>query len=380
MDHSSMKTAKNQTPSAIYLGYVNDNSIRLDPIQLDTVKQLDSLHHQLLSDSTDTPLVDRLKSLFMNKGESPLTGFYLWGGVGTGKTLLMDIFFNSLPKNTATRTHFHRFMRSVHDQKNEIRDQKDPLSIIAARYAASSKLLCLDEFTVSDITDAMIMSGLLKHLFKNGVTLVTTSNTPIPNLYQNGLQRDRFLPAIQLLEEHTVSINVDGGNDYRMAFLKDSGIFHVPANQNSENQLLASFNHLSGAGEKTASQKTDDHIEINGRNITIRNRASGVIWFDFDSICRTNRSNSDFIEIARQFHTTIISGIPSLNKQDDDAARRLIELVDEFYDRNVNLLISSDNPPSEIYNGNRLKETFKRTASRLTEMSSSEYLSKPHLS
>jgi cell division protein ZapE len=375
-----MSESKNRTPSSIYRGYVDDHSIELDPIQLDAIEQLDSLHYQLVSPPRANTLIDQLKSRFMSKPAAPLTGFYLWGGVGTGKTLLMDIFFNSLPENKATRTHFHRFMRSVHDQKNEIRDQRDPLAIIAARYAKGSKLLCLDEFTVSDITDAMIMSGLLKHLFNNGITLVTTSNTPIMNLYHNGLQRDRFLPAIQLLQEHTVSINVDGGIDYRMAFLQDSKIFHVPADKISENQLLNSFMHLGGAGENTHPQKTEASININGRDIAIRHRASGVIWFDFDSICRTHRSNSDFIEIARQYHTVIISGIPTLNKQDDDAARRLIELVDELYDRNVKLLISSDNPPSGIYNGNRLKETFKRTTSRLTEISSNEYLAKPHLS
>lgn len=375
-----MRESKNKTPSAIYRSYVDDNSVEFDPIQLETIKQLDSLHYQLVSPSSGITLIDQLKSRFRRTPKAPLTGFYLWGGVGTGKTLLMDIFFNSLPENKATRTHFHRFMRSVHDQKKEIRDQIDPLAIIAARYAEGSKLLCLDEFTVSDITDAMIMSGLLKHLFKNGITLVTTSNTPIMNLYQNGLQRDRFLPAIQLLQEHTVSINVDGGIDYRMAFLQDNKIFHVPADQNSDNRLLESFLHLGGAAENTHPQKTKACININGRDIAIRHRASGIIWFDFDSICRTHRATSDFIEIARQFHTVIISGIPTLNKQDDDAARRLIELVDELYDRNVKLLISSDNPPTGIYRGNRLKETFKRTVSRLTETSSNEYLAKPHLS
>jgi cell division protein ZapE len=368
-----------ESPSQNYLKFIEQGSISMDAVQFDVVQQLDQLKIDLLEKQQSQTWMSSLGSL-LSAAPLPIKGYYLWGGVGTGKTLLMDTFFQSLPDRIASRTHFHRFMGAVHTRKNELGNVQNPLNIIATEYAAQSKLLCLDEFAITDITDAMIMSGLLNKLFELGVILVTTSNTPIQHLYQNGLQRERFLPAIALLETHTHCINVDSGIDYRMAFLQNNDIFHTPANTENHARLTTAFAQLSGANEQAPRHVAAKSISINSREVSIVNRSSGVVWFDFDSICRSHRSNIDFIEIAKRFHTVIISAIPTLTGNDDDATRRLIELIDELYDRNVNLLVSSDNIPNKIYTGSRLNETFKRTSSRLTEMSSHDYLAKPHLS
>jgi cell division protein ZapE len=363
------------SPSSVYRNRVACGDLHLDASQQQALEYFDQLHISLCAGVKPRSRVGRWVERIIRPAPDPAIGCYLWGGVGTGKTLLMDIFYSSLGAGIGYRTHFHRFMRSVHEQKNRIRDRQDPLAIIARDFAATTRVLCLDEFTVSDITDAMILSGLLRHLFRNGVMLVTTSNTPIPELYRDGLQRSRFLPAIGLLQKHTRSINVDGGNDYRMAYLVNSDIFHVPADAGSEEKLAQAFAGLSGAGEGPART-----ININDRKIAVRAEESGVVWFDFAEICQTHRSNSDYIEIARQYHSVLVSAIPHLPAAMDDAARRLIELVDELYDRNVNLLASSQCHPHEIYSGHRLKQPFQRTSSRLTEMSSRDYLSRPHLS
>jgi len=275
----------------------------------------------------------------------------------------------------AQRIHFHRFMQSVHHRKNEIRGEQDPLGIIAGSIASEIKVLCLDEFSVTDITDAMILYGLLDHLFRRGVVLVTTSNSQIDSLYEGGLQRARFLPAIALLKKHTDEIHIDGGNDYRMAFLQEDAIFHCPLGKSADAELAKCFKQLAG--------QFDDSIQsitVEGRNIDVISTGSGVAWFEFHSLCRTNRSKSDYIEIGRQYHTVLISNIPQMDAAMDDACRRLIELVDELYDRNVNLIVSSAEQPEWLYVGKRLAEPFRRTISRLNEMRSLEYLSKPHLS
>ena len=315
------------------------------------------------------------KRLIYGSRARPVKGCYLWGGVGTGKTLLMDLFAGTIPREQVLRTHFHRFMRDIHAQKHHIRDRQDPLGILASRISRTTRVLCLDEFAVLDITDAMIMAGLLDSLVDHGVTLVTTSNTPPRELYRQGLQRALFLPAIDLLENHTVQVHVDHGTDYRMAFLRHNSVFHVPADRPGEDRLAATFARLSGPGHDTVGE-----LEINDRKIRTIAHDAGVAWFDFDALCRTHRSNSDYIEIARQFHTVLISRIPPLDAGRDDEARRLIELVDELYDRNVNLVASSSRQPHAIYSGQRLRNEFRRTTSRLVEMASDTYLARPHLS
>ncbi len=285
----------------------------------------------------------------------------------------MDLFVSSLPPPIVYRTHFHRFMRSVHREKNQIKEQTDPLKKVARDLLGDRHVLCLDEFTVSDIADAMIMATLLKHLFQRRITLITTSNSSPDKLYWGGLQRDRFLPAIELIKNHTNSIQVDNGNDYRMEYLSGTNTFMFPSTDETEASLKSAFLHLAGPNPSF-----DTELEINGRLVEAKALGSDTIWFCFEAICQTHRSNLDYIEIARQFHTVLISDIPPLGPDMDDSARRFIELIDELYDRNVNLLASSEHSPPDIYKGRRLMNAFQRTASRLVEMSSTAYLSSPH--
>jgi cell division protein ZapE len=359
------------TPLEIYQNNLDAGSISPDLGQLEAVGKLDFLHQELASPAPTRKWYQRLSS-----PERPgVRGCYLWGSVGTGKTMLMDTFFQAQPDSRAHRIHFHRFMQAVHDEKNRIRDHQDPLDIIAGNYASKFRVLCLDEFSVTDITDAMILSGLLNHLFRRGLVLVTTSNSRIEDLYKDGLQRTRFLPAIELLQTHTNEIQVDSGSDYRMAYLKDDAIFHTPLGEESSRALANCFRQLSG--KDAYDGKT---IVISGREIDTAGHGSGAAWFTFGSLCESSRSSLDYIEIAREFHTVILSDIPRLDSTADDAARRFIQLVDIFYDRNVNLIASSACAPAEIYSGVRLAEPFRRTASRLNEMSTDDYLSRPHLS
>ncbi len=366
----STTMAPQLSPVDIYQNKISLGELSPDGSQRQAVAHLNSLYEQIISGASNKKWHHRL----LGSKDQSLIGLYLWGGVGTGKTVLMDLFFQSLPAGLGSRIHFHRFMQMVHDKNKLIKNKQDPLRIIASSFAENAKVLCLDEFTVSDITDAMILSRLLDQLFKLDVVLVTTSNTQIENLYPNGLQRGKFMPAIELLKKHTQAINIDAGTDYRMAFLKSDKIFHSPLDLTSQQSLTNCFRQLSGNTDFTQTS-----VLINDREIDAVAVGSGIVWFEFASLCQTNRSNMDYIEIARQFHTVILSNIPQLDHSMDDSARRLIELVDELYDRNVNLIVSAEVAPEDLYKGKRLVEPFKRTTSRLTEMSAGEYLGKPHL-
>ncbi|MYB34535.1 MAG: AFG1 family ATPase [Gammaproteobacteria bacterium] len=359
-------------PSRLYQKLLDDGTLSADPSQDQALRQLDCLHHELMS-GTRMSLSSKLKILLAGNKRKQPSGCYLWGDVGTGKTLLMDLFTSSLPPAIVYRTHFHRFMRSAHHEKNLIKEETDPLKRVAKDLLGHCRVLCLDEFTVSDIADAMIMSTLLGHLFKRGITLVTTSNTPPDNLYWGGLQRDRFLPAIELIKNHTISIEVDNDKDYRLEYLSGTDTFMVPPTNETEAFLKSAFLHLAGPNPVFHTE-----LEINGRLLDVEALGSDTVWFAFPAICQTHRSNSDYIEIAQQFHTVIVSDIPGLGPDMDDSARRFIELIDELYDRSVNLLASSEHHPKDIYHGRRLMKAFQRTASRLVEMSSADYLSSPH--
>lgn len=354
-------------PSAHYQAEVDAGNISQDTAQLTALVALDSLF-DALSRHRDQGFFSRFRT--------PVTptGLYLWGGVGTGKTLLMDMFYRALPAGMARRVHFHRFMQWVHDERREIRDQQNPLGIIVDKLAARHRVLCLDEFAVTDITDAMILHGLLRALFGKGMTLITTSNIPRRDLYRDGLQRDRFQAAIELLEAHTTEINVDSGNDYRTAFLKDDSIYHTPIDRDAERALAACFERLSALHEES---KTE--IDIHGRKVEVVATGSGVVWFDFAVLCEGHRSKMDYIELSKRFHTLILANIPVLDDDQRDATRRLIELVDELYDRGVNLIVSAAAEPDRLYRGKKLAAPFERTISRFREMSSSEYLGRPHL-
>jgi cell division protein ZapE len=303
----------------------------------------------------------------------PVQGLYLWGAVGRGKTFLVDLLFQSVPIERKLRLHFHRFMGRVHAELRKLEGHSDPLRDVAAHFAAQARLLCLDEFFVTDIGDAMLLSGLLQHLFERGTTLVTTSNIEPAQLYRDGLQRAKFLPAIALLEQHCRVAALIAAQDYRLRELSRAGVYFTPPGAAAERALDACFERIAPGTRRPEAQ-----IDVNGRGIPVKRRADGVIWFDFDALCEGPRSVADYIELAQSFNTVLISGVPQFSPQMEDAARRFIDLVDEFYDRGVNLVLSAAVPIVELYDGDRLRAEFARTRSRLIEMQSSEYLARAH--
>ncbi len=304
---------------------------------------------------------------------TPVKGLYLWGGVGRGKTFLMDLFYEELPIKEKKRLHFHRFMREIHRQLRDLQGESNPLRQVAANFASQARVLCFDEFFVSDITDAMLLAGLFEELFRRGVTLVATSNVKPDNLYENGLQRSKFLPAIALLNNHTRVHNMDGGVDYRLRALESAEIYHYPLDQAADEGLERAFFSISpDAG------KPDVVLPIEGREIVSRRCGDGVAWFDFVAVCDGPRSQNDYIELARLFQTVLIGNVPRFDEKKEDQARRFIALVDEFYDHSVKLILSAEAPILELYQGERLLFEFQRTESRLQEMQSKEYLAREH--
>jgi cell division protein ZapE len=343
-----------------------------DPAQEMAMRHLQALYEALLEQpqpSTWQRLLERVRK----QPKEPVKGLYFWGGVGRGKTYLVDTFYDCLPFPEKKRLHFHRFMHAVHHQLKGLKNQQDPLRTVAARFAEQARVICFDEFFVSDIADAMILAGLLDELFAQGVTLVATSNIEPDLLYHDGLQRERFLPAIALIKRHTKVLNVDGGTDYRLRYLEQAEIYHSPADAQADRILAEEFEHIAGEAGRA-----DVPLEIEGRAIATRRLAEGVVWFDFRAICDGPRSQADYIEIARTFHTVLVSGIPEFSKARDDQARRFIALVDEFYDHDVKLICSAARPVEALYAGQRLAFAFERTVSRLQEMQSREYLGRPH--
>jgi cell division protein ZapE len=356
------------SPLSRYQHLVDSGMFIRDPDQLPAVHALQEIWLELVR-RQQASLLDRLRK----RKESGVTGLYLWGGVGRGKTWLMDLFHDSLPRATRQRLHFHRFMQRVHQDLRSLGRVRDPLPRIAANWAARTRVLCLDEFFVVDIADAMLLAGLLEHLFARGVTLVTTSNVAPDELYRDGLQRSRFLPAIDLIKQNTRVLELPGATDFRLRILEQSEIFHHPLDQAADRVMTAAFDRM------TAECELNHELEINGRSFHARRRGDGVIWFEFGELCEKPRGAIDYIEIARAFNTVVVSNTPRLTEADGNAARRFITMVDEFYDRNVKLLMSAEAPISELYTGNRLAFEFERTTSRLTEMQSHDYLARPHL-
>jgi len=357
-----------QGPLGIYQALIDSGEYKTDPAQRHTVEQLERLWLELTADAEPG-----WWAKFRGKQYLPITGLYLWGSVGRGKTWLMDMFFDSLPIEDKQRIHFHRFMARVHTALRSMPNARDPLPEIARQWSERCRVLCFDEFFVSDIADAMLIGGLLRALFTEGVTLIATSNVKPDDLYKDGLQRAKFLPAIDSLKKHTVSIHVDGPQDFRLRILERSEIYLHPLNDHAESSLSNAFKRMSG------DCSLDPQLEVNGRILKARHRSDGIIWFSFETLCQKARSTSDYIEIARAFNTVLLSGIPPMDESNADATRRFINLIDEFYDRNVKMLISATTPINDLYTGTRLAFEFQRTASRLTEMQSHTYLAKPHL-
>ncbi len=344
-----------------------------DASQASAVAALNDLYLRLIAaQNSQASLWQRVFSSRKASKEPPM-GIYFWGGGGRGKTYLMDVFFDSLPFPRKMRPHFHRFMRRVHAELTELKGQKNPLEQVADRLADEACVICFDEFFVTDITDAMLLAGLLTALFNRGVCLVATSNIVPDGLYPNGLQREKFLPAIALLNRHTQVINVDGGIDYRLRTLQQAALYLYPLHAQSHLELTKHFERLSHGADIAPKQLT-----IEGRQILAAGEWEDVVWFDFAAVCEGPRSQRDYIVLAKEYHTVLLSGVPQLGAANDDAARRFVYLVDEFYDRGVKLIISAATSIASLYSGGKLSFEFARTQSRLLEMQSETYLASPH--
>jgi len=341
-----------------------------DPAQAEAARRLLALHVTLERTPPARPpgLLGRLRSRLATPPE-PVKGLYLWGGVGRGKTHLMDWFAEALPLPGKQRLHFHHFMRDLHDELADLPRQPDPLEVVAERRCRDLRVLCLDEFVVTDITDAMLLHGLLRAFFRRGLTLVTTSNTPPDRLYLNGLQRQLFLPAIALIKQHAAVFELDGGIDYRLQTLREEGVYHHAAEGDADAHLAATFDHLAGGHREGGNL-----LHVNGRDIPARRLGPDLAWFNFEVLCGGPRATADYIEIAREFHTILLSGVPRLGPRQDAAARRFLHLVDELYDRRVKLILGAEVPLEDLYAGGLHDFAHERLTSRLVEMQSTAYL------
>lgn len=338
-----------------------------DAAQRRAVERLQRMHDDFVAYKARRS--NRLKKLLLS-AEVP-RGVWLWGGVGRGKSFLMDCFFGAVKVQRKTRLHFHEFMRGVHRELDELKGTPDPLEAVAERVARRHRLICFDEFHVSDIADAMILERLMRGLFARGVTFVVTSNYPPSGLYPEGLHRDRILPAIALLEANLDVLAVDAGVDYRRRTLEQVQAWHAPLGAQADAALRTAFAQLADAAEE------DPLIEIGHREVRALRRAGGVVWFDFRTLCGGPRSQNDYLEIASRFHTVILSDIPQMGAAMASEARRFVWLIDVCYDQRVKLLMSAQCPPEELYTAGAMVQEFQRTVSRLVEMQSREYLEAP---
>jgi cell division protein ZapE len=364
----SDRTESARSPSERYGAGVAAGEWQDDPAQRAALVALDRLWHELV-DAPAPGFWQRLRG----RVASP-RGIYLHGPVGRGKTFVCDLFYEALPGESKRRTHFHRFMQDVHASLKALEGRQDPLDEVAARIAGESRVIVLDEFFVGDIGDAMILGNLLRALFARGAVLVTTSNTKPANLYKDGLQRERFLPAIALIEQHCAVVLLESPHDWRLRALKQAPVYYTPPGAEAERAMRAIFNRVAHSAARR-----DIDLVVNDRPIPARLEADGAAWFEFAALCEGPRGVADYIELARAYHTILVSNIPQFTPLTEDAARRFIELVDELYDRGVNVVVSAAAPAIDLYDGERLRAEFARTESRLIEMQSEEYLAREHL-
>ena len=360
----------------LYIRRLNEHNYQIDNAQIDVIERLQLILDRLMATPSKRSWISRLttKNHHSTDKTASKRGLYLWGGVGRGKTYIIDFFYEVLPIEKKLRLHYYEFMQQVHHALKAVANHKDPLKIVAAQLALRTRVLFLDEFFVSDITDAMILYGLLAALFEYQVVIITTSNFAPKELYKDGLQRQRFLPAITLIEQCTDVVELPPGVDYRTQHLKDSGSYHSPCNHQSQTLMKQCFTKLA-----TGNINSGGSISINDRTIQAIMHTPSVVWFDFKEICQTPRSVADYISIAHLYHTVLISKVPVFNNR-DDAARRFIQLIDEFYDQNVILVLSAAATADRLYEAGRLEFEFNRTTSRLLEMQSRTYWSKARLS
>jgi cell division protein ZapE len=357
--------------------------MEFDAAQREAALRLDALSEDLRHHSPT--FLQRLRwqmPWLADSTQTPQRGLYLWGGVGRGKTLLMDLFFASLqlaPPGTsgkvrgAERSHFYHFMRQVHAELATIKLHERPLEVVAQRLASRTRVICLDEFFVADIADAMILAGLFDGLFRRGVTLVATSNLAPQDLYKDGLQRQRFLPAIELIRTHVDVIHLDGGVDFRLRQLEQAPTYLDANDPDTPAALQLRFAALAGAG--AAGPAT---LSIEDRALHAVATGPGMAWFEFAELCDGPRSQNDYIELARLYHTIFVANIPIFDGYNENAARRFIMLIDELYDRSVKIVVSAAAMPAALYHGERLRFEFERAASRLIEMQTQHYLAGQH--
>lgn len=364
------------TPWERYQADLEQPDFHHDPAQENAVRQLQRLYDDLVNQVQESrSLATRVKSWFgQAPAPEPVKGLYFYGGVGRGKTYLVDTFYECLPFDKKMRVHFHRFMHRVHDELKQLPQSQDPLKIIAAKLAKETRIICFDEFFVSDITDAMILGTLMQELFGHGISLVATSNIVPDELYKNGLQRARFLPAIALINKHTEVVSVDSGIDYRLRTLEQAEIYHYPLDAAATANLNEYFVQL--APEKGTENAV---IEINNRHIQTCWNADGVMMVEFKALCEGPRSQSDYIEISRCYHSVLLANVRQMGQHNDDTARRFIAMVDEFYERHVKLIISAEVALDKLYTEGKLTFEFRRCLSRLKEMQSHDYLAEQHL-
>ncbi|GIC76119.1 cell division protein ZapE [Moritella sp. F3] len=368
------------TPIEKYRQDLKRPDFMFDAAQENAVMALQRLFDELLA-VPEAPVkrsfLSKLKA-FTAKPEAiasnPVRGIYFWGGVGRGKTYLVDTFYDCLPFENKTRIHFHRFMHRVHQELKGLTQQKDPLKIIAKKLASETRVICFDEFFVSDITDAMILGTLFEELFAHQVILVATSNIIPDELYRNGLQRARFLPAIHLINQNCDIINVDSGVDYRLRTLEQAEIYHFPLDNAAQQNLDQYFQQLS-----CEPRSYHQPIDIENRQITTLAEADSVLMIDFAELCGGPRSQVDYMEISRIYHTVLLANVKQMGPLTGDIARRFIAMVDEFYERNVTLIMSAELEMSALYTTGLLEFEFRRCLSRLQEMQSHEYLGREHL-
>ncbi|NIM27614.1 MAG: cell division protein ZapE [Gammaproteobacteria bacterium] len=363
------------TPMDRYLAALERGELLPDPAQRRAVEHTQRLFDELVAaEKSSDAWLQRLRSRLGAGQPPPVRGLYLWGGVGRGKTHIVNSLYAALPFRDKMRVHFHSFMQLVHQKLRALGQRRDPLLAVADDLAADARVICFDEFHVSDITDAMLLGRLLRALFARGVTLVATSNIAPDDLYLDGLQREQFLPTIELIKSHTEVVHLDGQLDYRLRVLERSETYHCPLDAAAEQALLGCFEALAEENVRMGG-----YLDIAGRTIETRAIAEGIVWFDYAEICETPRSAADYMEIARCFHTVLLSNVPVMDDELRDRVVRFIHLIDELYEHNVNLVLSAAALPEALYAGKSLAARFDRARSRLVEMQSRDYLAAKHL-
>ena len=356
------------SPAERYAEALASGQFMADEAQAQAVQELDRVWKELLNRYKASK-----KAFRRFRRQTSPKGVYMWGGVGRGKTWLMDQFYESVPFRRKTRMHFHHFMQHVHKELNKLSGQRNPLEIVADQIYKDAVVICFDEFFVSNVTDAMILSDLFQKLFVRGVTLIATSNIAPDGLYKNGIHRDRFLPTIEMVKKNCAVLNVDAGVDYRLRVLKQAQLFKSPLTNEAQSWTAERFSALTHT-----QAHSQEPIVINNRVVETLGHTEDVLWCEFSELCFKPRSPADFIEIANIYNTVLVSNVPHLTDFLSEGTRRFIYLVDEFYDRGVKLLLTSQDSIIDIYQGEKLAFEIERTRSRLLEMQSDEYLHSEH--